>query len=55
MVSFKFTKKNGFASVGAVKKVSAQLAKVYSKIGLGSVVEEVKETPKKAKTTNKKK
>lgn len=51
MVSFKFTKKNGIAPVGAVRKVNPALAKVYSKIGLGSIIEEAKEVPKKGKKT----
>lgn len=54
MVSFKFTKKNGLASVGTVKKVPAKLAKIYSKLGLGITVEEVKEKPKKASKKTKK-
>ena len=54
MVEFKFTKKNGIATVGTILKVPENIAKVYKRIGLGHVVEQVKEQPKKGGKTKSK-
>lgn len=54
MATFKFTKKNGVASVGTIKNIPAPLAKVYQRIGIGHIVkEEPKKETKKAKTKTK--
>lgn len=54
MATFKFTKKNGVASVGTVKNIPESLAKVYQRIGIGHIVkEEPKKEIKKAKTKSK--
>ena len=56
MVDFKFTKSNGIAVVGVTVKVTPHQAKVYQKLGLGSVVSknEPKKELKKTKKNSKK-
>ena len=55
MVDFKFTKLNGIAVVGVTVKVTPHQAKVYQKLGLGSVVaKEPKKELKKTKKNSKK-
>lgn len=50
MIDFKFTKPNGVAPIGTIKKINPILANTYQKIGLGIIVqEEVKKTKKKTK------
>lgn len=51
MVDFKFTKSNGIAVLGVTIKVTPHQAKVYQKLGLGSIVDkkEINKTKKNSK------
>lgn len=48
MVDFQFTKVNGIAPVGDIRKLPKTLAQVYQKIGLGEIIE-AKPKPKSKK------